>query len=128
MTFSSATTISFTDFGSVSGFSLISFGTNISFEKFVNGFKLGSIFLETKELKLVPSSFFGLNTNLTISVKVTLLMDIEDKKSILNKDRIWIRIKNYIYLCIFLIILVVILLLSNVLLSYFIYKRLINLN
>lgn len=55
-------------------------------------------------------------------------MDTEDKKSILNKDRIWIRIKNYIYLCIFLIILVVILLLSNVLLSYFIYKRLINLN
>ncbi len=38
-------------------------------------------------------------------------------KNLLNKDRIWIKIKNYIYLIIFLIIFLIIILIATLILN-----------
>jgi hypothetical protein len=42
---------------------------------------------------------------------------MESKTNLLNKDRIWIKIKNYIYLIIFLIIFLIIILISTLVLN-----------
>jgi len=59
-------------------------------------------------------------------------MEIEIKKKetsleiLLNKDRIWIKIKNYIYLIIFLIIFLIILLIIILIFNYCIFIKLQN--
>jgi len=55
---------------------------------------------------------------------------MKDKKiiDIINKDRIWIRFKKYIYFIIALIIILIILLIISLILNCFIYNKLLNLN
>ena len=55
---------------------------------------------------------------------------MENKINLFSKDKIWIRIKKYIYFVVVLIIIIILLLFSNLILNCMIYKNLnqINLN
>ena len=51
---------------------------------------------------------------------------MESKTNLLNKDRIWIKIKNYIYLIIFLIVFLIIILIITLSLNLSIFIKLKN--